>query len=55
MNFKKFFKKDVEELQSDSKSDHKVYNYVQENHELKDWSGDKQQSALVQRNLFWYY
>ena len=51
MNFKKFFKKDVEELQSGSKSDHKVYNYVQENHELKDWSGDKHQSALVQRNL----
>jgi type IV secretion system protein VirB8 len=51
MDFKKFFKKGAEELKTDSKSDHKVYNYVQDNYELKDWSGDKHQSALVQRNL----
>ena len=47
MDFKKFFKKSIK----NERSDHEVDNYIQKDCRLKEWSKDKYQSTVTQKNL----
>jgi type IV secretion system protein VirB8 len=48
MNFKNFFKKNTETV---AKEESNVTNFITTNKELKNWSDDRYQSTVIQRNL----